>query len=47
MWSILFWLIVGMAVGAKFHPKILPFVAAAEAWVNTWIKGIKSSGTQT
>jgi hypothetical protein len=44
MWSILFGVVVGAVVGAKYNAKILPYVAAAEAMVQTWIKGVKGSG---
>jgi hypothetical protein len=45
MWSILFWIAVGIVIGARFHPKILPYVSAGEAYIGTWIKGLKEGSS--
>ena len=31
----------GLALGAKYHRQIMPFIAAAQAWIATWKQGLK------
>lgn len=35
--------VVGLGVGAKYHTKIMPCVAAGEAWISTWKKRLTKS----
>ena len=36
----------GLVLGAKYHKRIMPFIAAAEAWVATWKQGLKGSESE-
>ena len=35
-----------LVLGAKYHKLIMPFIAAAEAWVATWKQGLKGSESE-
>lgn len=36
----------GLVLGAKYHKRIMPFIAASEAWVATWKQGLKENESE-